>query len=356
MCASPAPTVGTPGERLPNAASPIQPRTNSNMTTDSDSGYRKFMHVERLGHRATQGITEGLVYVLPKLDGTNGVVWFADGEVRCGSRNNYLNPASGQDNHGFRAAMLADRFWPALFAKHPNWIVYGEWLVPHTVKHYEQDAWRKFYVFDVYDREAGVYLTPGNYAPAIGPLLLEDSSVRTLPYVRATNHSGEMLSGILESLSRHLTVDDKPGEGIVVKNYEWINAGQGHRAWAKIIHPNFANGKGKSEKPVTAGPVDQALVDRFCDVGHINKTLAKVVCTVATEQAIELPTEQDAWRQVAQDLKGKVIPRLMGQVLSDLWAEEGWQIFKAAKGASISTSQFKSLVDKKVKETLEWLF
>ena len=35
-------------------------------------------------------------------------------------------------------------------ADHPYLRLYGEWLVPHTLKTYQSDAWKKFYIFDVY--------------------------------------------------------------------------------------------------------------------------------------------------------------------------------------------------------------
>ena len=35
------------------------------------------------------------------------------------------------------------------FQEHPYVTLFGEWLVPHTLKTYRDDAWRKFYVFDV---------------------------------------------------------------------------------------------------------------------------------------------------------------------------------------------------------------
>lgn len=338
---------------------------NDNTVTDacnaetSESGFRKFMHVERLGHRATQGILEGTVYLMPKLDGTNGVVWFRDGEVRCGSRNNYLNPAGGQDNHGFRAAMLADPFWPRLFDRHPHLIVYGEWLVPHTVKDYLPEAWRKFYVFDMFDTQNHRYLTPSEVVDMVLGLdpNTEESRVLLAFWTKTHSPSEAQLTGVLNDLSKHLMKEGRHGEGIVVKNYDWLNQDRHGRAWAKIIHPEFANqGKAGKGVPKIDAPVDQRLVDKFVTVDHVKKTLAKIIAIVAEEMKVELPVDEQMWRRLALDNRGKIIPRLMGQVLSDLWSEEGWQIFKAAKGESISTSSFKALTEKRVKETLEWLF
>lgn len=44
--------------------------------------FEKYQHVERLGTVAVEGILDGIVYVYPKLDGTNTSVYLNDaGEV-----------------------------------------------------------------------------------------------------------------------------------------------------------------------------------------------------------------------------------------------------------------------------------
>ena len=43
----------------------------------------------------------------------------------------------------------------AFLIEYPYLRLYGESLVPHSIKDYREDAWRKFYVFDVYDMENG---------------------------------------------------------------------------------------------------------------------------------------------------------------------------------------------------------
>lgn len=46
--------------------------------------FKKYQHVERFGKKETQGIEKGTVYIFPKLDGTNGVVWFDGIDVKAG--------------------------------------------------------------------------------------------------------------------------------------------------------------------------------------------------------------------------------------------------------------------------------
>lgn len=62
------------------------------------SKFKKYQSLERLGTQATDGITDGIVHVFFKIDGTNASLWM-DGRVRGGSRNREL--ALENDNAGF---------------------------------------------------------------------------------------------------------------------------------------------------------------------------------------------------------------------------------------------------------------
>ncbi len=66
------------------------------------SKYQKYQHVERIGTTAVHGLLDGLCYIFPKIDGTNGV--FSDEViVKCGSRNREVSIES--DNQGLSASM-----------------------------------------------------------------------------------------------------------------------------------------------------------------------------------------------------------------------------------------------------------
>ena len=134
--------------------------------------FRKYTHVERYGNDEVQGIELGLCYVFPKLDGTNGSVWNdGEGNICAGSRNRQLTLDS--DNAGFYAAMLADDSIGEFLRYHPTLRLYGEWLVPHSLKTYRADAWRKFYVFDVWDDEKEKYLPYDTYSEMLSTYEIE---------------------------------------------------------------------------------------------------------------------------------------------------------------------------------------
>ncbi len=79
--------------------------------------------------KETQGIEKGTVYIFPKLDGTNGVVWFDGIDVKAGSRNRELGLGK-EDNYGFNQHIQTNKEkYLAFFNFFPTAILYGEWHV-----------------------------------------------------------------------------------------------------------------------------------------------------------------------------------------------------------------------------------
>src|SRR6056297_107857 len=111
----------------------------------------KYQHIERFGSEEVEGIERGECFIFPKIDGTNGSVWTDNGVIRCASRKRELQ--EGYDNQGFKDYVLNNQNIIDFLKSHPNFRLYGEWLVPHSLKTYRDDAWRRFYVFDVMDNE-----------------------------------------------------------------------------------------------------------------------------------------------------------------------------------------------------------
>ncbi|MGL5507356.1 MAG: RNA ligase family protein, partial [Paraclostridium sp.] len=127
----------------------------------SESMFVKYPHLERFGTSEVQGIEEGECYIFPKLDGTNASAWFENGIVQGGSRKRHLS--LDFDNAGFYFWLTRKENIETFFNDYPNLRLFGEYLVPHTVKTYRDDAWRKFYVFDVYDNDTNRFLHYNEY-------------------------------------------------------------------------------------------------------------------------------------------------------------------------------------------------
>ena len=118
--------------------------------------FKEYQHLERFGTTEVAQIELGECYIFPKIDGTNASVWLLNGELQAGSRTRHLTLE--KDNAGFLAWAKEQTNLIEYLKENPLLRLYGEWLVPHSLKTYRESAWRKFYVFDVYDDETKTHL------------------------------------------------------------------------------------------------------------------------------------------------------------------------------------------------------
>ncbi len=306
--------------------------------------FRKYDHVERLGHDEVEGITIGDVYVFPKLDGTNASIWFEPGgdedgpHIRCGSRTRTLS--AELDNADFwkwahDSAENEKRIWE-IYRNHHNWILYGEWLVPQTLKTYREDAWRRFWVFDVFDNDAGKYLSYEQYEPTIRGVGLDVIE----PLCTYTNPSEEQLRKEVENNSYLILDGGGAGEGVVIKNYGWENR-FGRQPWAKIVRNEFKEENrrafGTTEKGGTF-QVEAAIAEEFVTQALVEKTRAKILFTLYEadiEAGVEATPNVEEVKagnaRVQERHRGEIIPRLLGTVFYELVNEEIWTALKKHK-------------------------
>lgn len=296
--------------------------------------FRKYMHLERYGNDEVQGIELGRCYVFPKLDGTNASVWNGgDGDILAGSRNRLLSIE--EDNAGFYQAMLNDDSIAEFLSYHPSLRLYGEWLVPHSLKTYRDEAWRKFYVFDVFDDDAQEFLPYEKYADLLSTYDIE--VIRPLAVIQ--NATYENLLREVEGNSFLIQDGKGAGEGVVIKNYQFKNR-FGRVCWAKIVTNEF------KEKHVSAmgckelvgtKMVEQEIVDKYVTQALADKVFAKIV------------NEHQGWNS-------KYIPRLLETVFYDLVNEEAWNFVKAHKMPTVNFKTLHTLCIMRVKELKPELF
>ena len=318
------------------------------------SSFRKYDHVERLGHEKVQGITVGDVYVFPKLDGTNSSVWFSDRDlvdvaVKSGSRTRELS--AGSDNAGFfewcNTPEAKAKFEELTYSGWSNCIIYGEWLVPHTLKTYRQDAWRKFYVFDVYDTNKKRYLSYEQYEPTIKAVGLDIIE----PLCIFTNPSDEQLHREAE-LNTYLILDGAGcGEGIVIKNYSWDD-GYGNQPWAKIVRNEFKEENKRAFGTTEKGgeyQVEAAIAERYVTQTLVDKTRSKIVNELMdqdvpafTRDLGDTESYNKQRKLVEERHRGQLIPRLLGTVYFELINEEIWNAVKEHKDPTIDFKKLKA--------------
>ena len=324
--------------------------------------FRKYDHLVRLGHRSVEGITEGLVHVFPKIDGTNASVWFDGESIQCASRRRVLAP--GDDNAGFCSWVLsgdlgdddgngADQscLLRGLCMSNPNWIVYGEWMVPHSLKTYRADVWRKFWIFDVYDRERRTYVDYQTYKTELETYELDYIE----PLCTFRDGSEEQLMAQTETNTYLIEEGKGLGEGVVLKNYAWRRPGA---PWAKVVRNVFKELSGRTfGVPSKKGEkqVEAEIAQEFVTEHLVEKTRAKVCLNVANGTGM-MGCSPEWQRALEAEHRGKVIPQLLGRVWNDLIEEEMWAILKKHKGATIDFKKLQNQVTLRVKCLAEGLF
>lgn len=310
----------------------------------------KYQHLEKFGNEEVEGIELGTVHIFPKIDGTNASVWFngwhqgdcdATMILGAGSRNRELSLEA--DNAGFMAwtttqsSYAGDEKLPLemFFTDHPHLRLFGEWLVPHTFQGYRPEAWKRFYVFDVMNNETGVYLSYNEYQP-----LMEQYGIEYIPPMCILkNGDYEKFLGFLDKNLFLCPDGGEPGEGIVIKNYDYYNK-FGRQCFAKLVRQEF---KEQHYRAMGAPEQDgqkmneELLVDLIVSQALIEKEYAKIV------------NEVGGWNS-------KLIPRLLDTIFYVIIKEELWDGLKEIKFGTVNFKTLKALVIRKIKETKKEIF
>lgn len=296
------------------------------------SDFIKYVHLERFGTDEVDGINIGRCHIFPKIDGTNSSVWLEDGLLCCGSRNRILS--LDDDNAGFMAWATVRLELRTLLDSLPfGSRVYGEWLVPHSLKTYRDDAWRRFYVFDVLLAD-GEFMHFDEYSRACSA-----AGVDFIPCMMTSqNPSYEILVGATERNQFLLKDNSGLGEGIVIKQYNWKSR-FGRTTWAKLITNSFkdAHVKEMGGSVVNAKLVEADIADEFIT----EHTVEKIVSKIRTEQGM---------------FSARHIPQLLGMAFHDLVTEEIWQAIKQHKNPRIDFKTLNHCAIARVKQLKPELF
>lgn len=300
--------------------------------------YKKYQHVERLGTTEVQDIEYGECYVFPKLDGTNASAWMYNGVIRAGSRNRELSLE--QDNGGFLAWVSSQENIINYLNENPTHRLFGEWLIPHSLKSYKSTAWRNFYVFDVcidnHEDEINKveYLHYEQYK-----ILLDKHNIPYCPPItKITNGSYEQFINQLAKNVFLIEDGQGAGEGIVIKRYDYKNKYK-RQSWAKIVTSEF---KEKHAKEMGSSEIQGKKM--------IEEQIAETYTTTA------LVEKEHAKICLETDWTSKLIPRLLHTVYYSIVKEECWQFVKENKNPTIDFSRLKYFVYVFVKRRKPELF
>jgi hypothetical protein len=301
--------------------------------------FKKYQHLERFGTDEVEDIELGECYVFPKLDGTNASVWLSNGELKAGSRNRELS--LDKDNAGFMAWAVQQDNLKAYLTENPTHRLFGEWLVPHSLKTYKTDAWRQFYVFDVaidreplYERDDAIeYLHYEEYAPKLASFGI----THIPPICKLVNGSYEQFVNQLRN-SVYLIEDGKgAGEGIVLKQYGYRNK-YGRTTWAKIVSNEF------KEQHVRAMGANEIKGEKL-----IEEEIAKQYVTPSLVEKEHAKIALEGWNS-------KKIPQLLNTVYYSVITEESWNFVKKYKNPKVDFGRLQHFVFHAVKQHKPELF
>lgn len=298
--------------------------------------YKAYQHIEKFGREECEGIDKGKVYIQPKIDGTNSCVWIKDGIIHAGSRKRELN--QHDDNAGFYNTIIKDNSIQEYLLDHKNQILYGEWLVPHTIKYYNDDAWKKFYIFDVFEYDE--IANTGNYVPYdLYSKELDKYNIKYIPCLAIIdNPTLDDFKQQLELNKYLLCNKSNIGEGIVIKNYDYHNK-YGRQTWAKIVAEEFFNNKkdlrSKNHDLKINNDFEIKITNEYITDSIIYKEYAKVI---------------DEYKNANQNEK---IGRVLSNVYNSFIDEDLLTVVRKNKNCSINFNYLKKCSNNRVKEVLK---
>ena len=295
--------------------------------------FQEYLHIENLNNIEVEGILKGYCHLFSKLDGTNGSLWSDNGVIKAGSRKRELSILS--DNAGFNQWTIhCPQIRDFFAASGDRYRLFGEWLVPHYLRTYLDEAWRKFYIFDVYDRQKHKYLPHVEYKTILDPF-----GLNVIPCTKTVlSPTQDYLTDIVNSNDYLIKEGFGLGEGIVIKNYDFINK-YGRFTYAKIVRNECRQrqGKIKQKNHLQENQLEEIIIDKHITSMVCNKAYAKIV------------NETDGW-------SSKHIGRLLNTVFHDLVVEETWNILKKFKNPTIDFKHLQRLCTQKIKELKSELF
>ena len=242
--------------------------------------FKKYVDIERLKEKYAMAFKPGeMITISEKIDGSNASFAPAvpspddvenasfDGSLNAFSRRKVLDAENTLNGfYGFVQSLDAAKVKEVLG---DSLIVFGEWLVKHTVR-YPEDKMHKFYAFDVWNKETEQYL-PWSEAKKV----IAELGLNTVPiFYEGPFTSWEEINAFVGKTEMGA---EPCGEGIVIKSQDRLdNKSSNTPAYVKIVDARFSEVKGQKEQKMVDPEVIAAK--------HAQEALA---ATIVTERRVE---------------------------------------------------------------------
>jgi len=262
--------------------------------------FKEYKKIQALHKEECDGILHGTCYLQEKVDGANASIWVEDGNIHCGSRTRDLIKA-GDGFNGFVDYVNKHEGINALLQMNPNFRLYGEWLVRHSIGYHEKN-YRQFYLYDIENEEGIKYNI--EYVNKL-------AEAYNIPHVHLF---AKIDSPTLEQIKEFAgkSVLGEKGEGVVVKNLDFINK-FGDLQYGKYVTQEF-----KEENAITFGGNNKSS-DTYWEMHFVNEYVSQPRLEKILNKFSNLSDER---------LDMKHIPQIMGMMHHDVITEECWAIQK----------------------------
>lgn len=173
----------------------------------------QFIKYPRIPHLAEDfTILNNPVEVYEKLDGGNSQVRLHKGVILAGNRSKFLTDKDTRFSWFSDFLKWAKRNYD-FYNLPENWIVFGEWLAPHTLE-YPLENQDKFYLIDLFDISLNKFI---KYSVAKNSL--EERGITDIEFLSPL-HTGKIGFNKLKSLIYPSKYKEGNSEGVVIKDYE----------------------------------------------------------------------------------------------------------------------------------------
>lgn len=264
------------------------------------------------------------IQITTKIDGANASIAYNgdEGKLEVFSRTNLLDGTDGL--RGFKP-FIETKFKPDEFAKFPDLVVFGEWLVPHKINDYEKRHFKNWHVYDIWNKAIKNYM-PQSFVKAF-------CEAHDMSYVEVL-YEGPFISWDHCRSFMHASKYGPRQEGIVVKNQTKLDRTDiRFPKYLKIVNDEFKESMVKKERK----PVDPETLKE-------EQEAYAIMATVVTEARVhKLILKLIDEGKLDKDIKPKdmavVCKHLPKMVWEDLMKEEPEVLKKAGNLAGKACSK-----------------
>lgn len=261
---------------------------------------KHYVDIERLKDKYAEGFKPGEhITIGEKLDGSNGsFCWDIEANtLAVFSRRRQLDQSNTLNGFYELVQSFDMNYYQESLNK--NYIIFGEYLVPHTIK-YPEDKYRKFYVFDVWDKDKEQYLPWDSVM-----LIARTFNLETVPVF----YDGPFISWEhIYSFVGKTEMGAMPcGEGCVIKSQDRLGEKNSRLpAYVKIVSEQFSEvHKSKPHKEIDP--------EKIAAKQAMEELAATIVTERRIQKAIEKFTEDNLipsdWDEKNLGAIAKILPK-----------------------------------------------